>query len=80
MDSLHLSCLVASYNVHFANYFKYHKQVTQLVPSLVWKEMFKEYKDHYTNSHFVEENLKEIKTNTSNEDNSNKTIIQCDEV
>jgi hypothetical protein len=88
VDSLHLSCLVASYNVHFAKYCKGRKQVTQLVPSLVWKEVFKEYKEHYTNSPFVEETLKarlretlkEIKTGTSNDDNSNKATLQCDEV
>ena len=88
VDSLHLSCLVASYNVHFAKYCKGRKQVTQLVPSIVWKEVFKEYKEHYSNSPFVEETLKdrlretlkEIKTGTSNDDNSNKATLQCDEV
>ena len=59
VDSLHLLCLVASCNVHFAKYCKGRKQVTQLVPSLVWKEVFKEYKDHYTNSSFVEDTLKD---------------------
>jgi hypothetical protein len=50
--------------------------------------VFKEYKDHYTDSHFVEETLKdrlretlkEIKTDTSNEDNSTKVTLQCDDV
>ncbi len=59
VDSLHLSCLVASYNVHFAKYCKGRKQVTQLVSSLVWKKMFKENKDHYTDSPFVKETLKD---------------------
>ena len=88
MDSLHLSCLVAFYNIHFAKYCKGHKQVTQLVLSFVWKEVFQKYKDHYIDSPFVEETfknrlreaLKEIKTSTSNEDNSNKATLQCDEV
>src|ERR1700737_3431555 len=88
VDSLHLSCLVASYNIHFAKYCRGRKQVTQLVPSLVWKKVFKEYKNHYTNSLFVEETLKDhlrealkkIKTCTSNEDNSNKATLQCNEV
>ena len=44
VESLHLSGLVASYNVYFAKYCKGRKQVTQLVPSLMWKEVFKEYK------------------------------------
>ena len=88
VNYLHLSCLVASYNVHFAKYCKDRKQVTQLVHSLVWKEVFKEYKEHNTNSHFVEETLndrsretlKEIKIGTSNDDISNKATLQCDEV
>ena len=50
--------------------------------------MFQKYKDHYIDSPFVEETfknrlreaLKEIKTSTSNEDNSNKATLQCDEV
>ena len=50
--------------------------------------MFKEYKDHHTDSPFVEETLKdhlretlkEIKIGTSIDDNSNKTTLQCDEV
>ena len=50
--------------------------------------MFKEYKEHNTNSHFVEETLndrsretlKEIKIGTSNDDISNKATLQCDEV
>lgn len=59
VDSLHLSCLVASYNIYFSNYCKGRKQVIQLVPSLVGKVVFKEYKDHYTDPPFVEETLKE---------------------
>ena len=88
VDSLHLSYLVASYNIHFTKYCKGLKQVTQLVPSLVWNDVFKEYKDHYTDSPFVEKTLKDrlrdtlkkIQTCTSNEDNSNKATFQCDEV
>ena len=88
VDSLQLSCLVASYNIHFTKYCRHHKQVTQIVSSLVWKEMFKEYKDHYTDSLFLEETLKdhlketlkEIKTNNNNKDNSNNVTFQCDEV
>ena len=80
MESLYLSCIVASYDVHFAKYCEGHKQVSQLVPSLVLKKMFKRYKDHYINSPFVEETLKKINTNTSNENNFKKTIFQCVEV
>ena len=85
---LHLSCLIASHNIHFAKYCRGRKQITQLVSSFVQNELFKEYKDHYTNFLFVKEilkdrlreTLKKIKTCTSNEDNSNKAILQCDEV
>lgn len=59
VESLHLSYLVASYNIRFAKYCEGRKQVTQLVSSLVWKKMFKEYKDHYTDSPFVKETLKD---------------------
>jgi hypothetical protein len=37
IDSAHLSALVSSYNVHFAAYSEGRKQVTQLIPSKVWK-------------------------------------------
>ena len=47
VDSLHLSCPVTSYNVHFAKYCRGRKQVMQLIHRLVWKEVFKEYKDFF---------------------------------
>lgn len=40
--------MVASYNINYAKYYKDLKQVTQVVSSIVWKTMFKEYKDHYS--------------------------------
>jgi hypothetical protein len=42
VDSLHLSFPVTSYNIHFAKYYRGHKQVIQLLLRLVWNEVFKE--------------------------------------
>lgn len=58
VDSLHLLCLIASYNIYFAKYCNGCKEVSQRIPSLMWKEVFKEYKYYYSYSHFVEETLK----------------------
>jgi hypothetical protein len=40
VESLHLSTMVASYNKHFASCNKGKKQVTQLIPIVVWKQIY----------------------------------------
>jgi hypothetical protein len=37
VEILHLNTMATRYHQHFLLYFRHKKQVTQLIPSLVWK-------------------------------------------
>jgi hypothetical protein len=43
VDSVHLSFMAASYNHHYMLYSWNKSNVTQFVPSQVWKTMYKHY-------------------------------------
>jgi len=42
VESFHLDTMATRYHQHFGSYFRDKKQVTQLIPSLVWKAMSSE--------------------------------------
>jgi hypothetical protein len=80
--------MAAAYNHHFAIYSRDRKQVTQLIPKAVWKSVYTAYLEAYPDSQFAEdtlkdrlrETLKELKTTgTSNEEGSDKKVLQNDE-
>jgi hypothetical protein len=41
--------MVAFYNKHFANYNMGKKQVIQLIPNVVWKQVYIDYQMHHPN-------------------------------
>ena len=88
VDSHVLSSLVSSYTAHFATYSSGRTNVTQLVPEKVWKLVYEQFLREHSGSKFVEdtlkdrlrETLKELKIGTSNEEGSEKAILQADDV
>ena len=88
VDSVVLSWLVSSYTTHFATYSSGKKNVTQLVPGKVWKLLYEQFLQEHPESKFAEdtlkdrlcETLKELKTGTSNEEGSEKAVLQADDV
>ena len=88
VDSVVLSWLVSSYTMHFATYSNGRKNVTQLVPGKVWKLVYEQFLREHPGSKFVEDTLKdrlrktlkELKTGTSNEEGSEKAVLQVDDV
>jgi hypothetical protein len=88
IDSEHPSTLIASYNRHFSKYSERRVKVTQVVPSSVWKSVYKDYLEVYPLSSFKENNLKdrvrhtltELDTGTSNEKRSSTAVLQSEEV
>jgi hypothetical protein len=44
MDFVHLSFMAASYNYHSMFYSRDGNNVTKLIPSQVWKDVYKDYK------------------------------------
>jgi hypothetical protein len=50
--------MATSYNLQFANYSLSKKQVTQLIPIVVWKQVYIDYQTTYLDSCIVEETLK----------------------
>jgi hypothetical protein len=85
IDFVHLSLLISSYHKHFNEYSNGRKKSSnQLVPALVWKNVYLDYKNQYPNSPFKEDSLKErlratlteLKTGTSNEENVEKAVLQ----
>lgn len=88
MDKVHLCTLIVAYNVHFKKYSAGKMNVTQLITSLVWKSMYATYLLQHPGSMFKADNLKErlrdslkeLKTGTSNEENAEKVVIQCNHV
>ncbi len=75
------------YNIRFRIYNKGRKHVTQLIPSVTWKNMCFAYKKMYPKSPLYKETFKDLlgitsnhEIMTSNEKGSKKTTPQCDEV
>lgn len=87
VSPLHLGCMVAAYNHHFAIYSRHRKQVNQLIPSVVWKAIYAHYLKQFPESLFQEESLKdrlrdrlkELKKGSPNEENSRTTGLPRDE-
>lgn len=88
VDSHVLSFLVSSYTTHFATYSSGKTNVTQLVPGKVWKMVYDQFLREHPGSKFQEdtlkdklrETLKELKTGTSNEEGSEKAVLQPQDV
>ncbi len=59
MEFLHLNTMVTNYQRHFVIYLTDKKKVTQLIPSLVWKVVYGEYKETYINLVLQEDTLKD---------------------
>jgi hypothetical protein len=47
VESLHLSTMATSYNLHFVAYNTSKKHVTQLIPTIVWKQIYINYQKTY---------------------------------
>ena len=84
IDSVYLSLLVSSYHKHFNEYSNVRKKFSnQLIPSLVWKKYYWDYKKEYPNNPFRENSLKERlratlakpKTWISNKENVEKDVF-----
>lgn len=88
VGSIHLSTLVAAYNVHFPLYCEGRTKVSQVIPVIVWRNVYLEYQKVYPVSPFQEEtlkerlreSLKELETGTSNEKNSETVTLQSTSV
>ena len=88
VDFAVLSSLVAAYTTHFVAYSRGKTSVTQLVPGKVWKLVYNQFLFEHLGSKFVEETLKdrlwetlkELKTGTSNEEGSDRVVLQADDV
>ena len=88
VDSIVLSSLVSSYTTHFAMYNSGKTNVTQLVLGKVWKLVYEQFLQEHPGSKFAEDTLKdrlqetfkELKTRTSNEEGSEKAVLQADDV
>jgi hypothetical protein len=50
--------MAASYNKGFANYNMGKKQVIQLIPGVVWKQVYIDYQMHHPDFVFLQENWK----------------------
>jgi hypothetical protein len=59
VDFVHLKFMATSYNHHFMFYSWDMSNVTQLIPSQVWKVMYKDYKKKFPDSEFHFESLKD---------------------
>ena len=88
VESLYLNCMVSTYNQFFASYSINWKNMSQLIPCLVWKNVYEHYCKQFPNSQLkketlkdkLRETLKELKIGTSNEENSKREILQNPEV
>jgi uncharacterized protein YaaW (UPF0174 family) len=56
-----------SYTSHFATYNIGKKQVIQVIPSVVWRNVYLNYQKEYPNSTIAEETLKDWLHNTLKE-------------
>jgi hypothetical protein len=59
VDFVHLSSMATSYNHHFMLYSRDMNNVTQLIPSQVWKVVYKDYKKQFSDSKFHFKSLKD---------------------
>ena len=83
-----MSSLVATYTTYFATYSRGNTNVIQLVPGKVWKLVYDQFLCKHPGSKFAEETLKDklwkilkkLKRGTLNEGESDKAILQPDEV
>ena len=88
VESEQLSVMVASYHQHFGKYSNGRKQVLQLIPNAVWKLVYADFLQRFEDNLFQEETLKErlrdmlreLKTGTSNEEDSDRPAIQPEDV
>ena len=88
VESEQLSVMVASYHQHFGKYSNGQKQVLQLIPNVVWKLVYVDFLQRFEDNLFQEETLKErlrdtlreLKTGTSNEEDSDRAAIQLEDV
>ncbi len=88
VDSIQLNTMATSYNLHFVNYSLGKKHVIQLIPTLMWKQVYIDYQTIYHDSYLMEKNfkdwlwniLKELKIGISNQEGLEKTTLQCDQV
>jgi hypothetical protein len=87
VKSLHLNIMATSYHIHFTTYSNGKKNMTQFIPSTVWKLIYTNYVGAYLDFPFVEDALKdhlqdafkEFKISNSNEKEYYKTILQLNE-
>lgn len=88
VDSSHVCALEAAFHHHFAVYSKDRKTVNQIIPSVVWKAVYSQYKRIFPNSKFQQESLKdrlremikEKKTENSAQLGTEKAVSQSEEV
>jgi hypothetical protein len=88
VDYVQFNTMVISYNLHFANYSLGKKHVTQFIPIIVWKQVYMDYQTAYLYSYLMEktfkdrlrDTLKELEIGISNQEGSEKAIVQCDQV
>jgi hypothetical protein len=59
VEFLHLNTMVTSYHRHFVIYSREKKKVAPLIPSLMWKVVYGEYKGTYLNLMLQEDTLKD---------------------
>jgi hypothetical protein len=67
MKSLHINTTIAFYIIHFATFSMGKKQVIQLIPNAMGKNVYVEYQKEYLDSRFVDETLKGHLHNTLKE-------------
>jgi hypothetical protein len=88
VGSDHLSMLVSSYNGHFADYSIGWKNVSQVIPSVVWKKVFNDFVEIFPNCTIKESTLKErvretlmeLDTGNSNLKQSNTVALQSKDI
>lgn len=88
VDFVHLNSMAALYNHHFMFYSWDRNNVTHLIPNQVWKVVYNDYKKQLLDFEFhfeslkdrLQECLKELKTNTSNEQGMKRTSLESDNV
>jgi hypothetical protein len=57
VHTVHLSTLITSYNIHFADYSVVRTKVTKVIPRKVWKAVYEDYKKTFPDSLFTEDAL-----------------------
>jgi hypothetical protein len=80
---IRLNTMVILYNLHFANYNLDKKQITQLIPTIMWKQIYIDYQVIHLDSYIVKKTLKdklqdilkELKIRASNEKGLEKATL-----